>query len=504
VAATTQRVPERMYIAGEPVDAAGGETLEILNPATAEVLTTTPAGGPEDVDRAVRAARRAFEEGPWPRLERSERAKLLHRFADRIEERIDELFHLETLNNGRPVRETRAQVGRLPEWFRYNASLLLAERTDVIPMPGPYLNYLLRHPIGVCGLLTPFNHPLMILAKSLAPALATGNTVVIKPSELTPLTTLQLVAIAAEAGIPEGVINVVTGTGASAGKALAEHPDVAKITFTGGTEVGRSIGVAAAQRFARATTELGGKSPVLIFDDAGIDRAVKGAGFGAFIAAGQTCICGSRVIVQESIYEQMVDGLAAVAESIALGDPTDESTQMGPIVSERQRRRVLGYVELGAEEGGRVVAGGGTPQLEPPFDRGFFVEPTVIADVENEMRVAQEEIFGPVAVVIPFTDEADALRKANDIQFGLGSALWTRDVARAHRVAAQIEAGMVWINDHHRLDAASPWGGVKDSGVGREGGWESFHEFTSVQSITVRVGEDDVDWYGSDAAVRLN
>jgi acyl-CoA reductase-like NAD-dependent aldehyde dehydrogenase len=504
VAATTQRVPERMFIAGEPVDAAGGETLEILNPATADVLTTTPAGGPEDVDWAVRAARRAFEEGPWPRLERAERAKLLHRFADRIEERIDDLFRLETLNNGRPVRETRAQVGRLPEWFRYNASLLLAERTDVIPMPGPYLNYLLRHPIGVCGLLTPFNHPLMILAKSLAPALATGNTVVIKPSELTPLTTLQLVAMAAEAGIPDGVINVVTGTGASAGKALPEHPDVAKITFTGGTEVGRSIGVAAAQRFARATTELGGKSPVLIFEDAGIERAVKGAGFGAFIAAGQTCICGSRVIVQESIYEQIVDGLAAMAQSIRLGDPTDESTQMGPIVSDRQRRRVLAYVELGAEEGGRIVAGGGTPQLEPPFDRGFFVEPTVIADVENEMRVAQEEIFGPVAVVIPFTDEADALRKANDIQFGLGSALWTRDVARAHRVAAQIEAGMVWINDHHRLDAASPWGGVKDSGVGREGGWESFHEFTSIQSITVRVGEEDVDWYGSDAAVRLN
>jgi acyl-CoA reductase-like NAD-dependent aldehyde dehydrogenase len=504
VAATTQRAPERMYIAGEPVEAAGGETLEVLNPATGDVLTTTPAGGPEDVDRAVRAARRAFEDGPWPQMERSERAKLLHRFADRIEQRIDDLFRLETLNNGRPVRETRAQVGRLPEWFRYNASLLLAERTDVIPMPGPYLNYLLRHPIGVCGLLTPFNHPLMILAKSLAPALATGNTVVIKPSELTPLTTLHLAAIAADAGIPHGVMNVVTGTGARAGKALAEHPEVAKITFTGGTEVGRSIGVGAAQRFARATTELGGKSPVLIFEDAGLERAVKGAAFGAFIAAGQTCICGSRLIVQEPIYDQVVDGLAEIARSIRLGDPTDESTQMGPIVSERQRRRVLGYVELGAAEGGRVVAGGGTPQLEPPFDRGFFVEPTVIADVENEMRVAQEEIFGPVAVVIPFTDEADALRKANDIQFGLGSALWTRDVARAHRVAPQIEAGMVWINDHHRLDAASPWGGVKDSGVGREGGWESFHEFTDVQSITVRIADDDVDWYGNDAAVRLN
>jgi acyl-CoA reductase-like NAD-dependent aldehyde dehydrogenase len=504
MAVTTDRAAARMRIGGEPVDASSGGTIEILNPATGEVLATTAAGGADDVDRAVRAARLAFDQGPWPRLERAERAKLLHRFADHIEERLDALFRLETLNNGRPVRETQAQVGRLPEWFRYNAALLLADRTEVIPMPGPYLNYLLRHPIGVCGLLTPFNHPLMILAKSLAPAIATGNTVVIKPSELTPLTTLELADIATEAGIPDGVINVVTGLGGVAGKALAEHPHVVKVTFTGGTDVGRSVGVAAAQRFARATTELGGKSPVLIFEDAGIERAVKGASFGAFIAAGQTCICGSRIIAQEAIYDEVVDGLTAAANAIRLGDPSDTATQMGPLISERQRRRVLGYVEVAVEEGGRVTTGGGTPQLEAPLDAGFFVEPTVIADVQNEMRVAQEEIFGPVAVVVPFTDEADGLRKANDIRFGLGSAIWTRDVARAHRVAAQIEAGMVWVNDHHRLDPAAPWGGLKDSGVGREGGWESFREFTEVQSVTVRTAEDDVDWYGDDAPVRLN
>lgn len=494
----------RMYIGGEWQEAAAGGSLDILNPATAEVVATTPDGGSEDVDRAVRAAGRAFEEGTWAHMERRERAKVLNRFADRIDERIEDLFHLETLNNGRPVRETRAQVGRTAEWFRYNAALLLAERTDVIPMPGPYLNYLVRRPIGVCGLLTPFNHPLMILAKSLAPAIANGNTVVIKPSELTPLTTLELASIAADVGIPEGVINVVTGLGAAAGKALSEHSDVVKLTFTGGTDVGREIGIAAAKRFARATTELGGKSPVLIFDDVAVDRAVAGAAFGAFIAAGQTCICGARILVDRRIYDEVVDGLGRLAQSLRVGDPSDPATQMGPVISQRQRERVLGYIDIGRKEGGSVIAGGGVPSLGEPLDHGFFVEPTVIGDASNDMRVAQEEIFGPVAVVIPFEDEADAILKANDNRFGLGSAIWTRDVARAHRVAPQIRSGMVWVNDHHRLDPASPWGGVKDSGVGREGGWESFHEFSDVQSITVRTAEDEVDWYSDPSPGRLN
>ncbi len=494
-----------LFIDGREVPASRPDTLDVINPATGELLAQIGHASDDDVDRAVKSAAAAFESSEWSGMSNRTRARLVNKLADVFEANLEEIYHLETLNNGRSLNETRAQVSRLPDFLRYNAGLAIARRDDVIPVDGNYLNYTIRTPVGVVGNSTPFNHPLMIMIKSLAPTLASGCTTVVKPSEYTPLTTLRLAQLFVEAGLPPGVFNVITGLGPTTGRALAEHPGLAKWVLTGGTEAGRITGALAGNNFAHQTLELGGKTPVLVFDDFDVDQAVNYAAFGGFIGAGQTCICGSRQIVQEKVYDEFVEKLAAKAKSIRIGNPIDPSVQLGPVVSARQQQRVLNYIRIGLEEdGARLVAGGRVP-ADPALKNGFFVEPTVFADVTSTMRIFQEEVFGPFVSVTKFGSEAEGIALANDSPFGLAGAIRTNNIVRAHRVAAKLKCGIVWINDHHRLDPASPWGGVKDSGIGRECGTESFNEHFETKSVMVRLDDTPFDWYKDTASQpRLN
>lgn len=481
--------------------AASGDTLEVENPATGDVIATVPAGAAADVDAAVAAAQRS--QHVWGAWSATERAAVLERFARLMRERLEDLAVVEVRQIGRAIREMRAQLARLPEWFEYFAAVARTEEGRVHPFSGNYLNYTQRRPLGVMGLITPWNHPMLILTKKLAPALAAGNAVVVKPSELAPITPLMMAALFEEAGLPAGAFNVVTGTGPAAGKALCEHPGIARVDVTGGTETGRHIGAAAGQQLKDFSAELGGKGSVLVFEDAvssgaSSTQAVSGALFASFIASGQTCVQGARLLVQRSIYQRVLDELVKRTAAIRIGDPMDPATQMGPMVSERQLDMVSRYVAIGRDEGARVAYGGERLQ-GGQWGHGYFHQPTIFADVKPGMRVEQEEIFGPVVCVLPFDDEAHAIELANATEFGLAGSVWTRDVGRAHRVAPRLEMGIVWVNDHHRIDPASPWGGFKDSGVGKENGIVAYQACTRTQSVIINISAEPFDWFADDA-----
>ncbi|HEX8072444.1 MAG TPA: aldehyde dehydrogenase family protein [Pyrinomonadaceae bacterium] len=495
--ATNEARRYQLFIGGEWVDAASGKTFISTNPATGEPLAEVAEADAADVDKAVAAARKAFE-GKWARTSARDRGRLLYKLAQLVEARAKELAALETADSGKTIRESAyVDLPQVVENFEYFAGWATKIEGETIPVPGQFFNYTLREPVGVCGQIIPWNFPLLMAAWKLAPALAAGNTVVLKPAEQTPVTALELGRLIAEAGFPEGVVNIVPGYGATAGAALAAHPGVDKLAFTGSTEVGKRIARAAAENLTKVSLELGGKAPNVVFADADIEQAVNGALMGIFYNQGQICTAGSRLFLDERIKDEFLERFKTKAERIKVGDPTDKTTQMGPQVSAEQLDRIKSYVEIARAEGAAVLAGGASPELEEPFSRGYFFRPTIFADVHNQMRVAQEEIFGPVSAVITFTDEADLLRQANETIYGLSAGLWTRDVTRAHRFAREVKAGVVWINTYNIMNAASPFGGYKQSGYGREMGRHALDLYTQVKSVWLDLSGKPIGWFGN-------
>ncbi len=480
--------PKQLFIGGSWVDSASGKTFETRDPATGEVLAQVAEASAEDVDRAVAAARKSFDRGTWRELPPAERAKVLWKIGDMIEERAMELAQLETLDNGMPINDAMLFHAPLAAaTFRYYAGWVtkLDGATQQVSLPGKYLSYTLREPVGVVGQIIPWNFPLLMAAWKLAPALACGNSVVLKPSEETPLSALRLAELLQDADVPDGVVNVIPGFGDTAGARLASHPDLDKIAFTGSTEVGKLIARASADsNLKRVSLELGGKSPNIVFADAELTKAVSGAFFGIFFNQGQVCSAGSRLFVQEKVYDHALDELLKTVADTRIGPGIDPVNQMGPLVSKTQMERVLGYIRTGSQEGARLIVGGGRPQ---GLDSGYFVQPTVFADVDGKMRIAREEIFGPVVAAIPFSDEDDLVAKANSTIYGLVAGVWTRDVARAHRVAHALKAGTVYVNCYHIVDAVTPWGGYKQSGWGRELGPYALDLYTEIKNVIVDI-----------------
>ena len=480
--------PRKMLINGRWVNAASGRTFPTYNPATGEVLAQVAEGDREDINQAVAAARNAFDNGPWRRMTASQRGRLIWKLADLLEQHTEEFGYIESLDNGKPLNVAKAaDVPLAVDLFRYMAGWATKIEGNTIPLSVPYtpgakyLAYTLREPVGVVGQVIPWNFPLLMAAWKLGPALATGCTVVLKPAEQTPLSALRLGELIMEAGFPEGVVNIVPGYGETAGAALAAHPDVDKIAFTGSTEVGKLIVHAAAGNLKKVSLELGGKSPNVIFKDADLETAIPGAASAIFFNHGQCCCAGSRVFVEEKIYDKFVEKSGVRASNRTVGDPFDPKTEQGPQVDQAQFEKVLSYIDSGRSEGAKLVCGGARVG-----DKGYFIQPTVFADVQDDMKIAKEEIFGPVMSIIPFKSVDEVVERANRTEYGLAAAVWTRDISKAHSIADSVRAGTVWVNCYNVLDPRSPFGGFKQSGIGRELGEYGLQQDTEVKSVIIK------------------
>ena len=483
-----------MLIGGKFVAAAGGATREIFDPASGELVGVVPEATREDVKRAILAAREAFDRGPWRKTSALERGKLLLKIGDLIRADAKALAELEVRNMGKPLAEAEYDVADAANCFEFYGGLATKIHGETMSVPANSLSFVLREPVGVCGQIIPWNYPLLMAAWKMAPALAAGCTLVLKPSELTPLTALRLGRILVAAGLPDGVVNVVTGPGAGAGEELAESPLVDKVAFTGGTVTGRKIATAATGNLKKVTLELGGKNPNIVFADADFEAAVDGALFAAFANQGEVCSAGSRLLVERKIHKKLVAAMLAKIPRIKLGHGLTAGVKMGPLVSAAHREKVEGYIKIGVQEGAKLVCGGGRPK-GAQFARGNFVEPTIFDDVKPSMRIAREEIFGPVLSVIPFDTEEEAVRLANDTVYGLAAAVWTQNITKGLRVVRELRAGITWINTYHPTYNEMPWGGYKQSGTGRELGLYGIQAYLETKQVNVNLDETPIGWY---------